>query len=95
MQAALQVAHSQGKDTAGFKFYPVCERQDPDKCNRFHGKIPLKTLKEVKQACTMYGSIAVFMLGLLQSVVRDTAMPQTTGQGWLKYASLQVIYVKL
>jgi hypothetical protein len=42
---------------------------------RFHEKIPFKTLKEVKQACTMYGSTVPFTLGLLQSVVGDTAMP--------------------
>jgi hypothetical protein len=42
---------------------------------RFHENIPFKTLKEVKQACTMYGSTVPFTPGLLQSVVGDTAMP--------------------
>jgi hypothetical protein len=39
LQAALQAAHSQGKDTAGFKFYPVLERPDPNNPGiqqRFH-----------------------------------------------------------
>jgi hypothetical protein len=42
---------------------------------RFYEKIPFKTLKKVKQACTMYGCTAPFTLGLLQSVVGDIAMP--------------------
>jgi hypothetical protein len=42
---------------------------------RFCENILFKTLKEVKQSCAMYGSSVPFMLGLLQSVVRDTAMP--------------------
>jgi hypothetical protein len=77
LQAALQAAHSQ-EDTAGFKFYPVLEildPNDPGMQQRFHENIPFKTLKEVKQACTMYGSTVPFTLGLLQSVVGDTAMP--------------------
>jgi hypothetical protein len=41
---------------------------------RFHETIPFKTLKEVKQACAMYGPTAPFPLGLLQSVVGDTAL---------------------
>jgi hypothetical protein len=68
LQAALQAAGSEGEDTAGFKFYPVLERPDPNDPGmqqRFHEKIPFKTLKEVKQACTMYGSAMSFMLGLL------------------------------
>jgi hypothetical protein len=32
-------------------------------CNRDFMKIPFKTLKEVKQACTMCGSTAPFVLG--------------------------------
>jgi hypothetical protein len=39
LQAALQAAGSQGKDTAGFKFYPVLERPepiDPGMQYRFH-----------------------------------------------------------
>jgi hypothetical protein len=66
LQVALQAAHSQGRDTAGFKFYPVLERLDPSEHSmrqRFHEKIPFKTLKEVKQACTMYSSTAPFVLG--------------------------------
>jgi hypothetical protein len=46
---------------------------------RFHENIPSKTLKEVKQVHAMYGSTAPFMLGLLQSVVGDIAMPP---DGW-------------
>jgi hypothetical protein len=51
---------------------------------RFHEKIQFKTLKEVKQACTMYGSIVPFVLGLLQSVVGDTAMPPDDWSGLAK-----------
>jgi hypothetical protein len=40
----------------------------------FHEYIPFKTLKEVKQACAMYGFKGPFMPGLLQSVVGDTAL---------------------
>jgi hypothetical protein len=72
LKAALQAACSQGEDTAGFKFYTLLEKPDPNnpgKQQRFHEKIPLKTLKEIKQDCTMYGSTVPFMLGLLQSVV--------------------------
>jgi hypothetical protein len=78
LQAALQEACSQGEETAGFRFYPVFERPDannPGKQQRFQEKITFKTVKEVKQACTMYGSTAPFTQGLLQSVVGDTAMP--------------------
>jgi hypothetical protein len=77
LQAALQAARSQGEDTAGFKFYPVLRDQTPMTlaCNRFHEKIPFKTLKVVKQACTMYGCTVPFTLGLLQSVIGDIAMP--------------------
>jgi hypothetical protein len=42
---------------------------------RFHEKIPFKTLKEVKQACTMCGSTAPFILGLLQCVEGDIIIP--------------------
>jgi hypothetical protein len=87
LQAALQAAHSQGEDTAGFKFYPVLERPDPNNPGmqqRFHEKIPFKTLKEVKQACTMYGSTMPFMLGLSQTVVGDTAMPPDDWTGLAK-----------
>jgi hypothetical protein len=69
LQAALQVAHNQGEETAGFRFYPVLERLDPNNPGvqqRFHEKIPLKTLKDVKQACAMYGPTAPFTLGLLE-----------------------------
>jgi hypothetical protein len=58
LQAALQAAHSQGEDTAGFKFYPVLERLDPNDPAMqqiFFEKIPFKSLKDVKQVCTMYG----------------------------------------
>jgi hypothetical protein len=51
---------------------------------RFHEKIPFKTLKEVKQACTMYGSTAPFMLGLLQSMA-ESAMPT---DDWIGLAKL-------
>jgi hypothetical protein len=51
---------------------------------RFHEMIPFKTLTEVKQACTMYGSTVSFTLGLLQSVVRDTAMPPDDWTGLAK-----------
>jgi hypothetical protein len=39
LQAALQATHSQGEDTASFKFYPVLERPDPNNPGmqqRFH-----------------------------------------------------------
>jgi sulfatase maturation enzyme AslB (radical SAM superfamily) len=39
LQAALQAARSQGENIAGFKFYPVLERPDPNnpgKQQRFH-----------------------------------------------------------
>jgi hypothetical protein len=78
-----QLIVKERKDTAGFKFYPVPERLDPNNPGMqqiFHENIPFKILKEVKQACTMHDSAAPFMLGLLYSVVGDTAMPQTTGQ---------------
>jgi hypothetical protein len=51
---------------------------------RFHGNIPLKTLKEVKQARAMYGFTVPFMLGLLQSVEGDTAMPPDYWTGLAK-----------
>jgi hypothetical protein len=85
--AALQAAHSQGEDTAGFKFYPVLERPDPNDPGmqqRFHEKIPFKTLKEVKQACTVYGPTVPFTLRLLQSVVGDTAMTPDNWRGLAK-----------
>jgi hypothetical protein len=87
LQATMQAAYSQWEDTAGFKCYPVLERSDPidpGMQQRFHEKIPFKTLKEVKQACTMFGSTAPFMLGLLQSVLGDTAMPQDDWIGLAK-----------
>jgi hypothetical protein len=51
LQAALQAAHSQGEDTAGFKFCPVLERLAPNNSGmqqKCHEKIPFKALKEVK-----------------------------------------------
>jgi hypothetical protein len=48
LQAALQAAHCQGVNTAGFKFYPVLERPDPNNPGmqqRFHEKIPFNTLR--------------------------------------------------
>jgi hypothetical protein len=78
MQAVLQVAHSQREDTADFKLYTMLERLNPNNPGMqqiLHEKILFKTLKEVKQTCKMYGCTAPFMLGLLQSVVGDTAMP--------------------
>jgi hypothetical protein len=51
---------------------------------RSHENVPFKTLKEVKQACIIYGSTAPFMLGLLQSVVRDRAMPPDNWTGLAK-----------
>jgi hypothetical protein len=51
---------------------------------RLHEKIPFKRLKEVKQACTMYGSMLPFMLGLLQSVVGDTVLPPDDWTGLAK-----------
>jgi hypothetical protein len=54
---------------------------NPGMQQRVHEKIPFKTLKEVKQACTMYGSTAPFTLGLLQSVVGNTAMPPNNWTG--------------
>jgi hypothetical protein len=87
LQAALQVAHSQQEDTAGFKFYPVLEKLDPNNPGmqwKFHEKILFKTLKEIKQACTMYGSTMPLMLQLLQSVVGDTAMPPDNWTGLAK-----------
>jgi hypothetical protein len=51
LEAALQVTGSQGEDTAGFKFYLVFKRPDPNNLGLqqiFHEKIPFKTLKEVK-----------------------------------------------
>jgi hypothetical protein len=86
-QAASQAACSQGEDTAGFRVYPVLERPDPINPNmqqRFHENIPFKTIKEAKQACAMYGSKAPFMLGLLQSVVGNTAMPPDNWTGLAK-----------
>jgi hypothetical protein len=93
-QAALQATHSQGEDTAGFTFYPVLERPDPNDPGmqqRFHEKIPFKTSKEVTQACTMYGCTAPLMLGLLQSVVGDSAMSADDWAGLAVHASLLVI----
>jgi hypothetical protein len=55
----------------------VLEKLDPNNPGRkqkFHEKIPFKILKEVKQTCTMYYCTVPFMLGLLQTVVGDTAM---------------------
>jgi hypothetical protein len=65
----------------------LCSRPDPNNLGmeqRFHEKIPFKTLKEVKQACTMYGSTEPFMLGLSQTVVGDTAMPPDDWTGLAK-----------
>jgi hypothetical protein len=87
LQAALQAAHSQGEDAAGFRFYPVLQRLDPKNPGmqqRFHQKIPFKTLKELKQACTIYGSTATLTLGLLQNLIGDTAMPPDDWTGLVK-----------
>jgi hypothetical protein len=65
----------------------VLEREDPHNPamqQRFHDKIPFKTLKEVKQACTMYGPTAPFILRLLQSELGDTAMPPDDWTGLAK-----------
>jgi hypothetical protein len=56
LQAALQEAHSQEENRAGFKFYPVLQRPGPNNPSmkqRFHEKITFKTLKGVKQSCIM------------------------------------------
>jgi hypothetical protein len=93
-QAALQAVHSQGEDTAGFKVYPVLERLDPKNPGmqqRFHEKILFKTLKAVKPASTMYGSAVPFMLGYYRVWQETVLCLQTTGHGWQKHASLQVI----
>jgi hypothetical protein len=50
----------------------------------FHENIPFETLKEVKQACVMYGSTAPFTLGVLQHVVGDTAMHPNDWTGMAK-----------
>jgi hypothetical protein len=86
-KSPLQGTLYQREDTAGFKFYPVLKRPDPNNPGmqqRFHEKIPFKTVKDVKQASTMYGSTAPFALGLLQSVVGDTAMPPDEWTGLAK-----------
>jgi hypothetical protein len=56
LQAALQEGQSQEENRAGFKFYPVLERPDPNNPSmqqKFLEKIPFETLKEVKQSCIM------------------------------------------
>jgi hypothetical protein len=56
----------------------VFERLDPNNPQvpvRYHEQISFKTLKELKQACTMYGPTAPFSVQMLQSVVGDMALP--------------------
>jgi hypothetical protein len=87
LQAAFQAVHSQGKDITGFRVYPVFERPDlknPGMKQRSHENIPFKTLQEAKQACAMCDSAAPFTLGLLQSVVGDTALPPDDWTGLAK-----------
>jgi hypothetical protein len=55
----------------------VFERVDPatGQPQRWHEQISFKTLKELKQACSMYGATAAFTQQLLSSVTADTALP--------------------
>jgi hypothetical protein len=70
LQAALQAACSQGEDTAGFKFYPVLERLDPN------DPAMQQIFYEIfKGRETSLYNVWLYNARLLQSVVGDTAMP--------------------
>jgi hypothetical protein len=69
-----------------FCVYPVVERPGSNNTKAFirvHEQVSLKTLKELKQACTMYGPTAPFTAQLLQSAVGDSALPP---EDWMRIA---------
>jgi hypothetical protein len=76
-----------GEDIPGFHVYPVVGKPDPNNLQAFiriHEQMSLKTLKELKQACTMYGPTAPFTAQLLQSAVGDSALSPEDWMGIAK-----------
>jgi hypothetical protein len=58
-----------GEDMPDFYVYPVVEKPDPNDPQAFiriHEQVSLKTVKELKQACTLYGPTVPFTAQLLQ-----------------------------
>jgi hypothetical protein len=75
-QKALLQAQMHGKDMSDFRVYPVVEKPDPKNPQAFirvHEQVSFKTLKELTQACTVYGPTAPLLLNC-QSTVGDSAL---------------------
>jgi hypothetical protein len=65
-----------GEDMPGFHVYPVIEKPDPNNPQAFirvHEQVSFKILKELTQACTMYGPTAPFTAQWLQSAGGDSS----------------------
>jgi hypothetical protein len=76
LQKALLQAQMHGEDMPGFCVYPVDEKPDPNNPQAFirvHEQVSFKTLKELTQACTVYGPTAPLLLNC-QSTVGDSAL---------------------
>jgi hypothetical protein len=56
LQHTLALARKLGEGTSGFNILPIFEQTVPatGQSQRHYDSIPFKTLKELKQACTMY-----------------------------------------
>lgn len=75
LQQGLQIAKEQGEDTRGFHVFPVTERHVDGQVVREHSPVPLKTLKDPKQACTTYGPTAPFTLAMLEGFQGEALPP--------------------
>ena len=61
----LQMAKDQGESLEGYSMIlPVFEDAN---CRRYHGPVPFKQLKELKQACEQYGPTAPFTIAIIES----------------------------
>jgi hypothetical protein len=63
LEKALLQTQMHGEDMAGFHVYSEVEKpypNDPHTFIRVHEQVSFKTLKKLKQACTMYGPTALF-----------------------------------
>lgn len=65
-----------GEDISWFKLFPIFEQLDQQNQNvRVNAAIPFKTLKELKFACSTYGSNSPFVQSLTESVCNKALKP--------------------
>jgi hypothetical protein len=77
LQKTLLQAQMHGEDMPGFHVYSVVKKPDPNNPQAFirvHEQVSFKTLKELKQPCTMYGPTVSFTAQMLQNAVGNSAL---------------------